>query len=117
MIKDENLFDNYMTIWEKVINVIKQKFNSELIYNRKYLKAEKRFNTKERFQCFYIPVILFDSVYRKDGKYYRKVFLEKFILNFFRGFLFSKCKKSFLLRKYKKFLWIFVSRNKRTAFF
>ena len=84
MIKDENLFDNYMTIWEKVINVIKQKFNSELIYNRQFLKAGKRFNTKERFQCFYIPVILFDSFYRKDGKYYRKVFLEKIILNFFR---------------------------------
>ena len=28
-----------MTIWEKV--------NSGLIYNKKYLKAEKRFNTKE----------------------------------------------------------------------
>ena len=36
-------------------------------------------NTKESFQCFYILVILFDSVYRKDGNYYPKVFLEKFI--------------------------------------
>ena len=40
--------DKYMTIWGKVGNVTK-KINSELIYNKKYLKAEKRFNTKESF--------------------------------------------------------------------
>ena len=38
---------------------------------------------KESFQCFYIPVILIDSVNRKDGNYSPKVFLEKFIPNFF----------------------------------
>ena len=53
------------------------------MYNKKYLKAEKRLNAKENFQCFYIPVILFDSVYRKDGNYYPKMFLEKCIHNFF----------------------------------
>ena len=53
--------DKYMTIWGKVSNIT-NKINSELIYNKKYQKAEKRFNTKESF-CFYIPVILFDSVY------------------------------------------------------
>ena len=41
MIKYEIFFDKYMTIWEKVSNTIKRKFNSELIYNKKYLKAEK----------------------------------------------------------------------------
>ena len=65
-----------MTIWEKVSNMIKNN-NRELIYNEKYLKAEKSLNTKESFQCFYIPVILFDSVGRTDGNYYPKVFLEK----------------------------------------
>ena len=50
---------------------------------KKYQKAEKRFNTKESFQSFYIPVKLFDSVNIKDGNYYPKVFLEKFIHNFF----------------------------------
>ena len=53
------------------------KINSEPIYNKKYLKAEKC------FQYLYIPVILFDSVHRKDGNYYPKMFLEKFIHNFF----------------------------------
>ena len=45
MIKDENIFDKYMTIWEKVSNTIK-KINRKLIYNNKYLKAEKKVNTK-----------------------------------------------------------------------
>ena len=45
MIKDDNIFDKYMTIWEKVSNTIK-KINSKLIYNNKYLKAEKKVKTK-----------------------------------------------------------------------
>ena len=53
----------------------------------------------------YITVILFGSVYRKDGNYYSKVFLEKFILNVFREvnelWFFGHWK--FLLR-YKTFL-------------
>ena len=60
MIKYEKDFGKYMTIWEKVRNKINKKFNSELIYNKNQLKTEKRFNTKENFQCFYILVILFD---------------------------------------------------------
>ena len=48
--------------------------NSELIYNQKYLKGEGKANSKEGFQCFYssnisiisIPVIVIDSVYRKN---------------------------------------------------
>ena len=39
----------------------------------------------ESFQFFYIPVILFDSVNRKDENYYSKVFLEKFNHNFLGG--------------------------------
>ena len=52
-------FDKYMTIWEKVSNIIKKGFNGELKYNKKYIKAEKRFSTKESFQYFYIPVNTF----------------------------------------------------------
>ena len=65
MIKVESFFDKYMIIWGKFSNKIKKKFNSELIYNKKYLKTEKGLNTKESFQCFYIPVMLIHSVYRK----------------------------------------------------
>ena len=90
MIKDEKNFYKYMTVLEKVSNIIKIDFNGEPINNKKYLRAEKRFNTKKSFQFFYIPVILFDEVYGKDEDYYPKVFLEKFIHNFF-------------LEKYNKF--------------
>ena len=39
MIKEENVFDKYMEIWEKVRTITHKKINSELIYNKKYLKA------------------------------------------------------------------------------
>ena len=51
VIKDEISFDNYMKVWEKVSNII-ERINSELIYNKKYLKSEKRFNTKKSFHVF-----------------------------------------------------------------
>ena len=34
MIKDEKVFDKYMTIWEKVRNIMTKKNNSELICNK-----------------------------------------------------------------------------------
>ena len=62
-IQDELFFDKYMRIWEKVSYIIKNKFNSELICNKKYLKAKKKKkSTKESFQCFYISIILTDPV-------------------------------------------------------
>ena len=39
LIKDKTLFDKYNKIWEKVSNIIKKDFNSELVYNKRYLKA------------------------------------------------------------------------------
>ena len=90
--KRQKKFDKYITIWENVCNIIK-KINIELVYNKKYLKAEKTFNTN--FHCFYIPVILFDSVSRKDGNYYSQHFLEKSKKFWFLGLW------QFLL-KYKK---------------
>ena len=88
IIKSENFFDKCMTVQEIIRNIITKQFNRGLIYNKKYLKAEKRFKTKESFlyffkQNFYIPVIIFYSVYRKDENYYLKVLLQKFIHNFF----------------------------------
>ena len=41
----------------------------------------KKINTKESFECFYILVILIDSVYRKDENILK--FLEKIIYKFF----------------------------------
>ena len=48
----------------------KKKMNSEPVHNKKYLKTKiksfkGKINTKERYHCIYITVILIDSVYRK----------------------------------------------------
>ena len=64
-----------MEILEKVRNIIKNKFNSELVYSKKYLKAGKKH--KKRLQYLYAPITLINSIYRKDGNYYPEVFLEK----------------------------------------
>ena len=77
LIKEEKIFDKYNEILKEVSNIIKKRFNSKLVYNKKYLNI----NTKEGFQCFYAPVILIDSVYRKDETYYPKVFLENYNFN------------------------------------
>ena len=53
MIKDENIFDKYLTIWEKVSNTIK-KINSKLVCNNKYLKAEKKKPTQNKPFNFFI---------------------------------------------------------------
>ena len=34
IIKDEKFFDKYMKIWEKVSSIVKEKLNSEFIYNK-----------------------------------------------------------------------------------
>ena len=50
---DKRWKQKIISIWQfgkKVSNITKKKdFNNELIYNKKYLKAEKRFYTKESF--------------------------------------------------------------------
>ena len=47
LIKDKTLFDKYNKIWEKVSNIIKKDFNSELVYNKRYLKAKKTRQKKD----------------------------------------------------------------------
>ena len=49
------------------------------LYAVKISKSLKeKVNTKWSFQYLYAPVILIDSIYRKDENYYPKVFLEKY---------------------------------------
>ena len=55
-----------MEILETNSNIIKNKFNRDLIYSKKYLKPKKMINTIGDFQCLYASIILIDSIYRKD---------------------------------------------------
>ena len=47
-IKEENVFDKYSEIGKKLA-ILQKKINSEPVYNKKYIKAENEFNTKESF--------------------------------------------------------------------
>ena len=47
LIKHDELFEKYNEIWEKVKSSLKIEFDSEPVYNEKYLKAKiKSYNTK-----------------------------------------------------------------------
>ena len=71
----------------KVTKNIKKEFDSEPIYNEKYLKtkikSDKRkklthtFMLKEGSQCICLSVVLIDTVFRTGNNYYSQVFLEE----------------------------------------
>ena len=90
MIKDDELLEKYNEIWERVKNSIKKEFDSEPLYNEKYLKAKIKscngeINTNfhnnklpkegSRFIC--LSVILIDSAFKMGKNYYPQVFLEE----------------------------------------
>ena len=89
LIKDDELLEKYNEIWEKVKNSLKKEFDSEPVYNEKYLKAKiKSYNgkintnfhnnkiTKEGSQFICLSVILIDSNFRTSKNYYPQMFLE-----------------------------------------
>ena len=89
LIKDDELLEKYNTIWEKVISIIIRGFDSDPVYNNKYLKNkiksyEGKINTnfhndkmpKEGFHCICLSVVLIDSVFKMGEKCYPLLFLE-----------------------------------------
>ena len=90
LIKDDELLEKQNEIQEKVKNSIKKEFDSEPVYNGKYLRVKintynGKVNTsfhnnkipKEGSQFIRLSVILIDSVFRTGKNYYLQVFLEK----------------------------------------
>ena len=63
-----------MKFGKKLATLSKKKKNKEYIYNKKFLKAEKKINTKEGFHCICKRVILIDSVYKKFNTIILKCF-------------------------------------------
>ena len=83
MIKDNELLEKYNEIWGKVPNNFKNEFDSEPVYNKKYLKSKiKSYNAKidinflnnklpkEGSQFICLSVILNNSVFRTVKNYY-----------------------------------------------
>ena len=86
LMKDEKLLKKYNEIRKRVGSIIKKEFYSKLEYLKTKIKSyNRKINTnfhnnkipKQDSQCICLPVILIDSVYRKDKDYYPQMFLEE----------------------------------------
>ena len=47
LIKDGDLLEKYNTIWDNVSADIKKEFDSEIVYNKNYLKTKIKFHRAE----------------------------------------------------------------------
>ena len=83
LVKDDDLLEKYNESWEKVKNNLIKEFDSEPVYNKKYLKAKMKYyngkiSTKfhdnkiprEGSQFICLSLILIDSVFRTDKNKY-----------------------------------------------
>ena len=90
LIKDDELLEKNYEIWKKVSNTIKKGFNTEPVYDEKYLKTKIKsyegkiiinFHNdkilKEGSQSICLLTISIDSVFRTSKNYYPQVFLEE----------------------------------------
>ena len=86
LVNDEEILEKYNEIWDKIKNLFKEKFDSEPVYNDKYIKAKINLYDKnfygnktpiegEHYTCFF--VILLDSIVNVNKKYYPQIFLKE----------------------------------------
>ena len=87
----KKILEKYSEIWNKIKSLIKKEFNSEPVYNDKYIKTKiKIYNHKvyTNFQhnkipkdneyCACLSVTLLDSVFvNLDKEYYPQICLEE----------------------------------------
>ena len=84
------LLEKCNEIWKGVSNITEKEFDSNPVYNKKYIKTKVKsykgkINTnfhnneisKEGSEFICESVILLDSVYKKDKNYYPQVLLEE----------------------------------------
>ena len=88
LIEDDDLLKKYSkySIWDKFSTDIKKEFDSELFYNKEFLKTKIKshgddFDDKEiskvDFNHTCLAVINFDSALKKDGNCYPQLFLKE----------------------------------------
>ena len=81
LIKNEELIEKCNEIWGKTINSINKGFDSESVYNEKYIKPKNVMREKSqifmaiRYQkkvlkCIFLSVILTDSIFMTGKNYY-----------------------------------------------
>ena len=90
LIKDDELLEKYNEIWDKVCHTVGKEYDSNPVYNKKYLRAKiKSYNgkininfhnnriPKEDSQLICLSVILIDSVFRAGKHYFPQIFLQE----------------------------------------
>ena len=91
LVNDKEVLKKYSEIWNKIKSLIKKEFNSELVYNDKYIKTKiKIYNDRvyTNFQHNKIPkdneyytclfVALLDSIFvNSDKEYYPQILLQE----------------------------------------
>ena len=89
LIEDDDLWEKFNTIWDKVSADVKKKFDSDPAYNKSFLRTKIKSHGDEikDFSDKNIPkvysnhtcsaVISLDFALKKDGKYCRQVFLKQ----------------------------------------
>ena len=90
LFKDGDLLDAYNKIWGRVDNLIKKRFDWELVCNEEYLKIniksyDSKINTnflkneiaKEGIHSAVCVSITIDSVCKIDKRYYPQIYLEE----------------------------------------
>ena len=85
--EDDELLEQYNTIWDKVSAGIKKEFDSEPVCNKKYLKTKIKSHddevtdfcdiniSKVDSNHISLPVLILDFALKKDDNYYPQVFL------------------------------------------
>ena len=95
MVKGKQLFKNYDKIQEKIESLMRKKIYSKLFsgnndnkYKKRKIKTFKdsiitNFHNKkvseEKISYKCLPIIVLDSVIKRDNKYYSQTFLEEYI--------------------------------------
>ena len=90
LIKDDKVGEKYEQIWDVIKNKLKIIFDSEPVYEYKYLKTKvKEYDCmiktnflnnsmpKENMHYIYIGCITIDSVMKMDKEYFLQVYLEE----------------------------------------
>ena len=87
--EDESVYLKYTEIWNKIKDILNVKFQSQPIYDNKYIKTKvKTFNnvintlflgdeiSKERINYVCVAAICIDSALKVDKNNYSQVYLE-----------------------------------------
>ena len=92
LVNDKKILKKYSEISNKIKSLIKKEFNSEPVYNDKYIKTKiKIYNdrvytnfqhnkiSRDNEYCACLSVILLDSIFvNLNKKYYPQIFLEEY---------------------------------------